>query len=96
MRLQIGELPNKWSRLCRVCIDEIEDVVEEEEDELTQSARLSLNEETSPSKPQVRFFLHAITLSHRMSCILSLREVTSAWIGDDGTVVTPVVCNNKQ
>lgn len=56
----LGDLLNKGGVLCRVCIDEIEDVVEEEEDESTQSARLSLNEETSISKPQVLFFLHAI------------------------------------
>lgn len=61
-------LTNKWSLLCRVCIDEIEDVVEEEEDESTQSARLSLNEEASPSKPQVLFFLHAVILSYCTPC----------------------------
>lgn len=37
----------------RVCIDHIEDVVEEEEDELTQSARLSSNAAASTSQAQV-------------------------------------------
>ena len=55
---------NQGELLCRTCIDEIEGVVEEEEDELTQSARLSLNEEDAPSKPQTLSFLHAGMLSH--------------------------------
>ncbi|KAL3131455.1 hypothetical protein ABBQ38_007763 [Trebouxia sp. C0009 RCD-2024] len=40
------------SEACKICIAHIEDVVEEEEDELTQSARLSSNAEASTSQPQ--------------------------------------------
>ena len=61
-----------------MCIDEIEEVVEPEEDESTQSARLSLNEEDSPSKPQVLFFLHAMMLTclDMRSSLLKLRQRT--------------------
>jgi len=37
---------------CRACIEQIDDVVEEEEDEITQAARLSSNAEASPSESQ--------------------------------------------
>ena len=60
---QICASTNQEAFFYRVCIDEIEDVVEEEEDESTQSARLSLNEEDPPSKPQV-LFLQAIMFAH--------------------------------
>ena len=60
---QICALTNKGNFFYRVCIDEIEDVVEEEEDESTQSARLCLNEEDPPFKPQV-IFLQAIMFAH--------------------------------
>ena len=38
---------------CRLCIEQIDDVVEEEEDELTQAARLNSHAEASSSEAKV-------------------------------------------
>lgn len=47
--------------LYRACIEQVEDVVEEEEDGVTQSARLTLDAEASLSEHQVRS-LSALTV----------------------------------
>ena len=54
------------SRVCRTCIEQIDDVVEEEEDEVVQAERLNSNAEASTSDSQV-------TVSH-------LHKSTNAWL----------------
>lgn len=48
-----SEDPSAFAVLIRVCIDQIEDVVEEEQDEMAHSSRYASNAEASTSESQV-------------------------------------------
>ncbi len=56
---------------CRLCIEQIDDVVEEEEDEMTQAARLNSHAEASTSEGKVvlpSLTPNAVTVCHMPWC----------------------------
>lgn len=61
----------KCTSACRLCIEQIADVVEEEEDELTRAARLTSHAEASSSDSKV--VLPSLILNTFHPCVLHVK-----------------------